>query len=176
MKRIGLIALVGCAALMAADTFSQRQREFWSFQKVKPQTPPAVKNSKWVRNPIDAFVAAEHEKRGLKARSEASREVLLKRIYLDVIGLLPTVAEQGLPDFEATQWVGLLTAAGTPREVVARLNTEVNKALRAPELITKLAQQGMSPGGGTPDEFGARIVREIENWKRVARDAGIRPE
>jgi tripartite-type tricarboxylate transporter receptor subunit TctC len=89
---------------------------------------------------------------------------------------VPTVAEQGYPDFEATQWVGLLTAAGTPREVVARLNTEVNKALRAPELIAKLAQQGMSSGGGTPEEFGARIANEIESWKRVARDAGIRPE
>ena len=48
-----------CAALFAADTFTQRQRDFWSFQKVKPQTPPAVKNAAWARNPIDRFILGE---------------------------------------------------------------------------------------------------------------------
>jgi len=89
---------------------------------------------------------------------------------------VPTVAEQGFPDFEATQWVGLLTAARTPPDVVARLNAEVNKALQEPELIAKLAQLGMSPGRGTPAEYGARIAREIASWQEVARAAGIKPE
>lgn len=89
---------------------------------------------------------------------------------------VPTIAEQGYPDFEATQWVGLLTTAGTPADVVERLNAEVNKALREPELIAKLAQQGMSPGGGGADAFGAMIAREIEAWTAVARAAQIRPE
>ncbi|HVK59204.1 MAG TPA: DUF1549 domain-containing protein, partial [Candidatus Kapabacteria bacterium] len=60
---------------------------------VRPETPSA-RNRAWIRNPIDAFIAMEHEARGLKPRPEASREVLLKRVYLDLIGLLPTVAEQ----------------------------------------------------------------------------------
>jgi tripartite-type tricarboxylate transporter receptor subunit TctC len=89
---------------------------------------------------------------------------------------VPTVAEQGFPDFEATQWVGLLTAAATPPDVVARLNAEVNRALHEPDLIAKLAQQGMAPGGGTPAEFGARIAKEIADWQAVARAAGIKPE
>lgn len=89
---------------------------------------------------------------------------------------VPTVAEQGFPGFEANQWVGLLTTAGTPKDVVDRFNTEVNKALQDQGLAANLAQQGMSPGGGTPAEFGALIAREIENWKNVARAANIRPD
>jgi tripartite-type tricarboxylate transporter receptor subunit TctC len=89
---------------------------------------------------------------------------------------VPTLAESGFPDFEAIQWVGLLTTAGTPEEVVSRLNIVVNRALHDPDLIEKLAQQGMSPGGGTVDEFRALIEREIRNWKEVVRAANIRPE
>jgi len=89
---------------------------------------------------------------------------------------VPTVAEQGFPDFEATQWVGLLTAGRTPPEIVARLNAEVNKALQDKELIAKLAQLGMSPGQATPAEYGARIAREIASWQEVARAAGIKPQ
>jgi len=56
MRRIALSVFAGCAVLLAADTFSQRQREFWSFQKVRPQTPPAVASKSWGRSPIDAFI------------------------------------------------------------------------------------------------------------------------
>lgn len=89
---------------------------------------------------------------------------------------VPTVAESGIPDFEALQWVGLLTTGGTPKDIVDRLNAEINKALKDEGLATKLAQLGMSPGGGTPRDFGALIAKEIENWKNVARDASIQPE
>src|SRR5260221_5590169 len=60
---------------------------------------------------------------------------------------LPTVAEQGFPGFEAIQWIGLLTTAGTPKDVIERINTEVNRALRDRDLIAKFAQQGLSPAG-----------------------------
>jgi tripartite-type tricarboxylate transporter receptor subunit TctC len=86
------------------------------------------------------------------------------------------VAEAGFPDVEAIQWVGLLTTARTPDDVVGRLNAEVNRALHDPELIARLAQQGMSPAGGTPDEFRKLIAREIANWLEVARAANIHPE
>jgi tripartite-type tricarboxylate transporter receptor subunit TctC len=89
---------------------------------------------------------------------------------------VPTVAEQGFADFEAMQWVGLLTTAGTPGDVVARINAAVNLALQDKDLIMRLAQQGMSPGGGTAAEFGARIAREIADWQSVARAAGIKAE
>ena len=89
---------------------------------------------------------------------------------------VPTVAESGFPDFEAIQWVGLLTTARTPQDVVDRLNTEVNKALKDPDLIGKLAQEGMLPGGGTSAEFRSVIATEIKNWKETARAANIKPE
>ena len=89
---------------------------------------------------------------------------------------VPTVAESGFPNFEAIQWVGLLTAAGTPKDVVDRLNAEVNKALKDPDLIAKLAQEGMLPAGGTPAEFHSLIATEIKNWKETARAANIKPE
>ena len=84
--------------------------------------------------------------------------------------------DPGFADVEAIQWVGLLTTAGTPDDIVGRLNAEVNHALHDPELIARLAQQGMSPAGGTPDAFRRLIAREIANWLEVARAANIHPE
>lgn len=89
---------------------------------------------------------------------------------------VPTVAESGFPGFEAIQWVGLLTTAGTPKDVVDRLNAEVNKALKDSDLIAKLAQQGMLPAGGTSAQFQALIATEIVNWKAAALAAAIKPE
>jgi tripartite-type tricarboxylate transporter receptor subunit TctC len=89
---------------------------------------------------------------------------------------LPTVAESGAPGLEAIQWVGLLAAAGTPKEIVTRLNTEVNRALRDRDLIAKLATQGIHPAGGTPEEFQKVISSEIRQWTEVARAADIKAE
>jgi tripartite-type tricarboxylate transporter receptor subunit TctC len=89
---------------------------------------------------------------------------------------LPTIAEQGYPDFEAIQWIGLLTTAGTPKQVVDRLNAEVNRALRDPDLIAKFAHQGLAPAGGTPDEFARTIASDIKNWTETARAANIKAE
>src|SRR5215472_9324626 len=71
---------------------------------------------------------------------------------------LPTVAEQGFPGFEAIQWIGLLTTAGTPKDVIERINGELNRALRDPDLIAKFAQQGLTPAGGTPADFQRTIA------------------
>jgi tripartite-type tricarboxylate transporter receptor subunit TctC len=89
---------------------------------------------------------------------------------------LPTVAEQGYPDFEAIQWIGLLTTAGTPREIVERINTEINRALRDPDLIAKFAQQGIVPAGGSPTDFARTIATDIRNWTETARAANIKAE
>ena len=87
---------------------------------------------------------------------------------------LPTASEAGFPGFEAVQWLGLLTTRGTPRDVVAKINTAVNNALKDPELIAKLAAQGTTAAGSTPDEFKALIATEIRNWKQTAAKAGIK--
>jgi tripartite-type tricarboxylate transporter receptor subunit TctC len=89
---------------------------------------------------------------------------------------LPTVAEQGFPGFEAIQWIGLLTTAGTPAEVIERINREVNRALSDPDLIAKFAQQGISPAGGTPADFQRAITTDLKNWTEIARAANIKAE
>ena len=86
---------------------------------------------------------------------------------------LPTVAEQGFPGFEAIQWIGLLTTAGTPKGVIERINGEVNRALRDPDLIAKFAQQGLSPAGGTPADFQRTIATDLKNWTETAHAANI---
>jgi tripartite-type tricarboxylate transporter receptor subunit TctC len=89
---------------------------------------------------------------------------------------LPTVAESGYPGFEAIQWVGLLTTAGTPKPIVERINNIVNEALKDPEMVKKLALQGTAPAGGAAEHFQETIASEIADWKQVAKDAGIQPK
>jgi len=93
MRRIVLVAATSAVVLFAADTFTQRQRDFWSFQKVKPQTPPAVKNTQWVRTPIDSFILAKLEGKGLHPNPPADKVTLLRRASFDLIGLPPTPEE-----------------------------------------------------------------------------------
>jgi tripartite-type tricarboxylate transporter receptor subunit TctC len=89
---------------------------------------------------------------------------------------LPTVAEQGYPDFEAIQWIGLLTTAGTPKEIIERINAELNRALSDRDLIAKFAQQGLAPAGGTPTDFQRIIVTDLKNWRETAHAANIKAE
>ena len=87
---------------------------------------------------------------------------------------LTTTAEQGFEGLEAIQWVGVLTAAGTPRPVIDRLNKEINRIIHLPDVVAVLDKQGVSPTGGTPEEFQALISREIAQWREIAREANIK--
>jgi tripartite-type tricarboxylate transporter receptor subunit TctC len=87
---------------------------------------------------------------------------------------LPTVAESGLPGFEVTGWYGLAAPAATPAALVAKLNTEANRALRSASMIAELRQQGLEPVGGSPAEATAWIAAEVARWTGVIRDAGIK--
>jgi tripartite-type tricarboxylate transporter receptor subunit TctC len=89
---------------------------------------------------------------------------------------IPTVAEQGVPGYEASSWFALLAPAGTPKTVVARLNAEALKALQMREVQESLSRQGMDPTGTTPGEADAYLRSEIAKWTRVVREAGIRPD
>ena len=89
---------------------------------------------------------------------------------------VPTFAEAGLPGLDATTHRGLLVPAGSPSEVIARLNMEFNKALAHPPLRARLEELGYDASGGSPDDY-AKIVRaEISKWDGVIRKAGIRVE
>jgi len=87
---------------------------------------------------------------------------------------LPTIAELGYPDFEASSWFGLLGPAGMPREVAMKIQAEVVRVLKIPEIREKLIQQGVDPVGSTPDEFAAYIKSETEKWAKVVKMAGAK--
>ena len=87
---------------------------------------------------------------------------------------VPTINESGFKGFDAVTWFGLLAPAGTPREVVARLNAEFNRALRMPELAKRLSDEGADPAGGTPEQFAALIKDEIPRWGKVVRESGAK--
>jgi tripartite-type tricarboxylate transporter receptor subunit TctC len=89
---------------------------------------------------------------------------------------VPTTAELGFPDIRAIQWVGVLTTAGTQRATIDRLNVEINRIVRSPDVAAKLAEQGVTPTGSTPDEFQKLISTEIRQWTDVAREANIQTE
>jgi tripartite-type tricarboxylate transporter receptor subunit TctC len=89
---------------------------------------------------------------------------------------IPTIAESGLKGFESVQWYGLFAPAGTPRDIVERLNREVAAILRGAEIKNRLAADGAEVVAGSPEEFGALLRSEMEKWARVAKAAGIAPE
>ena len=95
---------------------------------------------------------------------------------LDALPDLPTVAESGYKDFEADQWYGVVAPAGTPREVISKLNTQINAALNTPELKARLAAEGAVAMPGTPEAFGALIVREIARWKPVITSGRVKAD
>jgi tripartite-type tricarboxylate transporter receptor subunit TctC len=87
---------------------------------------------------------------------------------------VPTIAEAGVPGYEATTWNGLVAPAGMPKAIVARLNAEINDALRTPALRKRFAAIGAEPVGGTPEAFGALIRKEHAKWGDVIRRSGTR--
>ena len=89
---------------------------------------------------------------------------------------MPTVAESGLPGFAAVTWWGLMVPAGTPREIVGRLNTEILGALALREVREQLAIQGIDTLGSTPEEFAAYVRDEIAKWALVIKASGARAE
>jgi tripartite-type tricarboxylate transporter receptor subunit TctC len=89
---------------------------------------------------------------------------------------VPTVAEEGLPDFDVTTWYGLLAPAGTPRPIVERLNGEIVRLMHAPDLKERLAGMGTDPLTSSPEEFATYINREIAKWGDVVRKAGLKAD
>jgi tripartite-type tricarboxylate transporter receptor subunit TctC len=89
---------------------------------------------------------------------------------------VPTVAEAGVPGYDVVLWHGLIGPKGMPREIVARVNAEATKALKLKETAQQLQNDGVAPAGGTPEEFGATIKKEIGMWRKVVTDAGVKVE
>jgi tripartite-type tricarboxylate transporter receptor subunit TctC len=89
---------------------------------------------------------------------------------------IPTVAESGVPGYEASNWYGILAPVGTPAPVVTRLNSAIGHALHDTEIAESLRRQGLEPMPSTPDEFARYLKSEIAKWTKVIRAAGLQPE
>jgi len=89
---------------------------------------------------------------------------------------LPTMIESGVPDFEVTSWYGLAAPAGTPKDVILKLNIVANNALSQPELIEQFRLQGYEPLGGSPEYLNALIKTDTARWTKIIRDAAIEPQ
>jgi len=89
---------------------------------------------------------------------------------------VPTVHEAGLPGYEVNPWYGMLAPAGTPRDIVARLNAEIARIVRLPEISRQFAAQGVEAAASTPEEFAAIIRADLAKWGKVIREIGVRGE
>jgi len=89
---------------------------------------------------------------------------------------LPTIAEGGLPGYNASGWYGFIVPAAVPKEIVARLATEISRILRMPDVIERLSGQGAEPVGDSPAQFAAFIRAEIEKWTRLVKTANMKAD
>ena len=89
---------------------------------------------------------------------------------------LPTIAESGLPGYNASGWYGLFAPAATPRPIVSRLNADAVKALRMPDVVRTLSSQGAEPVASSSDEFRAFVAAEIDKWAKLVKLTGMKPD
>jgi tripartite-type tricarboxylate transporter receptor subunit TctC len=89
---------------------------------------------------------------------------------------LPTVDEAALPGFEANTWHGVVVPAGTPPDIVGRLNSDIVAILHQPDVVERLSAQGAEPVGSTPEEFAAYIRSETVKWAKVVRESGAKAD
>ena len=89
---------------------------------------------------------------------------------------VPTVSEAGVPGYELTVWFGLVAPAGTPKEIVQKLNAEVMKILAMPDVRERFLAQGVEPQGSTPEQFAEHIKTQMSKWAKVVKDAGVKAE
>jgi tripartite-type tricarboxylate transporter receptor subunit TctC len=115
--------------------------------------------------------AGPHVKAG-KAKALATTGAKRDPFMADV----PTVAESGYPGYEATNWYAYLAPAKTPRDIVERLNREIVKALKSPEVKELLNKQGLEAAPSTPEDLAAFMKREYDTWGKVVKEAGIKAQ
>jgi tripartite-type tricarboxylate transporter receptor subunit TctC len=95
---------------------------------------------------------------------------------LDSLPNVPTVAEAGLPGFEVVSWQAIFAPAATPKPIVQRLNTEIAKVLKMPDVSAKLDELGVIPAAGPPEQLAEFQKAEIAKWSKVAKAANVKVE
>jgi tripartite-type tricarboxylate transporter receptor subunit TctC len=95
---------------------------------------------------------------------------------VDAFPDVPTINESGLKGYETVLWHGLIGPKNLPRPIVDRLNSDLNKILQNKDMQDKLAGDGVTAAGGTPEQFGATIKRDIDTWRKVVQKAGVKAD
>ena len=121
---------------------------------------------------VMAVPAAEAQVKAGKARALA----IVSDKRATPLPSVPTAKESGFDNFVVDIWYGVLTAAGTPQPIINRLNSEINKALAAPDMKDRLLSAGIQPLGNTPEQFATFIRSETQRFAKVIKEAGIKPE
>jgi tripartite-type tricarboxylate transporter receptor subunit TctC len=135
-------------------------------------SPPAVTDLLGTRVSIMLGVAST-----IMPHVEAGKLIALASASLQrphIAPNVPTIAEAGLSDFDATVWFGLAAPAGTPRPVIDKLNAAALGALKSRDVVDKLRKSGFEPLGSSPDEFGRRIAHDLVKWTDAAKAAEIK--
>lgn len=97
------------------------------------------------------------------------------RSRMAILPEVPTMHEAGVAKFDANSWYGFFAPAGTPKEIVSRLNAESAKILRGQEMRDFLSPQGAEPIGNSPEKFSAHIKAELAKWAQAVKAAGVKP-
>jgi tripartite-type tricarboxylate transporter receptor subunit TctC len=118
---------------------------------------------------FEQMYAASANIRAGKLRPLAITSLKRSPLFPDV----PTMAEQGFPGYEISNWQGFIAPAGTPPQIIKLLNEVTNKALADPEIKAQMLSQGNELGGGTPEQFAAHIKAESERWGKLVKTVGI---
>jgi tripartite-type tricarboxylate transporter receptor subunit TctC len=121
---------------------------------------------------FENIIAAGADVKGGKVRALAVSGPVRSTLFPE----LPTIAESGLPGFETFTYFGVFAPAGTPKDIVTRLNTELVRLVRTPEMREALARQGAEPIASTPEQFAAVVRSEGEKWAKVIKAAGVKAE
>jgi len=165
---------IGSPAHMAGELFKNSQRLF--VVHVPYTGAPAALNDQIAGRVDYQFANATVALPQIRAGKIQALAITSAQRF-DALPQVPTMAEAGVPNFEADQWLGLLAPRGVPRPVVERLVAEVNKVLDSAEFRSVLSQAGMSAApAGTPAAFDAFLQKDLARWSAVIKAQGIRPE
>jgi len=161
----------GSAAQLALEYFKLQSKTFIVHVPYKGTAPSVVDviGGQVAMTMTGAPAVMPHVKSGrLRALAVSSAK------RLDALPDIPTIAEAGIPGFEATQWYGVVAPAGTPPAVVQKLNVEINKIMQSKEMRERLNAEGAIASPGTPEQFGTYIKAEIVRWAAVIKAAGMK--